>query len=445
MELEQQISYRNIIKVSVPIMVGGLSNTIVNLTDTAFLARVGETELGGAGNAGLLFFLLIIIGMGFATGTQILLARRNGERNYEAIGSLVQHSASFLLLYGVLVVTFIWLGLQSLLPLVVDSQPVAEVVLDFMEVRSWGVFFNYFNLIFLIFYVGTTKTKIIGVVTPVIAGLNIVLDYLLIFGEFGFPQLGVRGAALASNISEVVGCFILLLYTFQVHKNSEYALFKVHEIKWDRFRRIFKVSSPLMVQNFLAMGAWFAFFTIIEHLGESELAASHIVRSMYMVLIIPVFALGDTSNALTGNLFGQDKVNMVIPMLKNILVVAMATVALLQPVYYLLGDILFSPFTSDADLIALADPVLQIIFTVLFLFAVVIMGFRVISGAGKTFIALVVESCAVAVYLCSAWWVSTIEGVALWQVWMVEFVYFIVFATLVYGYIWKGNWRESKI
>ncbi|MCB0481489.1 MAG: MATE family efflux transporter [Flavobacteriales bacterium] len=440
-----QIGFISLLKISVPIMVGGLSMTLVNLTDTAFLARLGESELGGAGNAGLLFFLLVVIGMGFATGSQILIGRRNGERKYELIGHLVQHCLLFLLVYGTLLYLILRFVIGYLVPHLVDSEDVGIVIVQFLETRSWGIYFNYINLAFMIFYVGITKTRIIGIVTPLISILNIVLDYGLIFGNLGMPQMGVEGAALASNISEMAGSILLLAYTFIFFKNSEYQLFRKHPISIARYKSIFQLSVPIMIQNFLSITSWFVFFSIIEHMGEAELAASHIVRSLYMVLIIPVFAMGDTSNSLTSNLIGQKNVGLVLPMLRNISILAFATMALLQPIYYVFGKSLFLPFTSSEQIIELGDPVMQVVFTALFPFAIAIMGFRMISGAGKTLVALLIEVFVVSIYLCLAWFISTLPGIQLYQVWLMEFVYFGLFCLLVYAYIWKGNWRESNI
>ena len=95
-------------------MIMGLSMTVVNLTDTAFLGQLGPVELGGAGNAGLTYMLLIMIGMGFSSGVQIIIARRNGEKHYLSIGTLVHHTLLFLMFYGVLLQLFLINGLQPI-------------------------------------------------------------------------------------------------------------------------------------------------------------------------------------------------------------------------------------------------------------------------------------------------------------------------------------------
>ncbi len=84
--MQTNISYKGIWKLSTPIILGLLAQNIIQVIDTAFLGRVGEVELGASALAGVFYLALFIVGFGFATGTQILIGRRNGEKNYKAIG-----------------------------------------------------------------------------------------------------------------------------------------------------------------------------------------------------------------------------------------------------------------------------------------------------------------------------------------------------------------------
>lgn len=440
-----QISFRNILRISLPMMIMGFSMTIVNLTDTAFLGRVGAVELGGAGNAGLLYLLLVIIGMGFSTGVQIIIARRNGEENYGAIGSLLQHSILFLFAYGILLCVFFQWFVPYLLPYITTSKEVEDVIIRFLSIRSWGVFFNFTAISVTAFFVGITNTKIIGIITPIAAGLNIFLDYCLIFGNFGFPEMGVEGAALASNIAEGIGSFILCTYLIFLYPTQQYRLLEWQGVSWDRYRNILKISAPLMAQNFISFFSWFVFFTLIEQLGDQELAASHIVRSIYMVLIIPVFGLGDTANSLTSNLIGQGKIDDVLKLVKNVCLLSLLFSLAVQPLLFIFGSDLLIPFTSDPSLIELGYPVLKVVFSVLFLFGVVIIGFRTLSGTGKTLVALIIEIFVISFYLVVTYLLTQIEGVALYQVWYSEYFYFGAFGIIVFGYLWKGNWKNAKI
>lgn len=432
-------------RIAVPMMIMGMSMTIVNLTDTAFLGQLGPAELGGAGNAGLTFMLLIMIGMGFSSGVQIIIARRNGEKQFHKIGSLIHHTVLFMGVYGALLQLFFMYGVQYILPYLTHSDAVGDIIKQFLHYRSWGVYFNFINVTIMALLVGTAQTKILGIVTPITAVLNIFLDYSLIFGNFGMPALGVEGAAIASNLSEGVGSILMIAYLLFSFPHKKFHLFEAVSIKVKTYLNILKTASPMMVQNFVSFFSWFAFFTLIEALGERELAASHICRSIYMVLIIPVFGLGDAANTLTGNLMGENRNDLVLKMVGRVCVLSIGFALLFQPLIWFFGETLLSQFSTDQPTLDLAQQVLYVVAFVLFLFGVVVVGFRAVSGTGRTLIALLIETFVVSIYLIVTYYLTTTAGIELYQVWYAEFVYFIAFGILIFGYLWKGNWRTSKV
>ena len=438
-------SLKNILNIATPLMISGFAMTIVSLTDTIFLSKLGEAELGGAGNAVLLFTALMQLGMGFSTGAQIILARRNGEHNYSEIGSILQHSILFMLALSTLIIILIFGYMEDFTSIFVENNSVRTIIHEYLIPRSWGMIFVSFNVVFMAFFVGVTKTKIIGIITPITALLNILLDYGFIFGNLGFPQLGVEGAALASNLSEMAATIIYFAFTLFVFKHSKYHVFKIHKINWKRYKSLLNISSPVMIQNFIALSGWFIFFSIIEHMGETELATSHIVRSIYMVLIIPVFGLGDATNSLTGNLMGENKTDKIWLLIKNAHIVGLGYCVILQPLFYFWGDWLFMPFTDNPAILLIGLPTMQVVFTVLFVFTSVIIGFRVISGAGRTGVGLIMESSTVFIYLMCAYWISNLANVELYQVWTSEFIYFALFLMMIFPYLKWGKWKETKV
>src|SRR5690606_6779262 len=134
----------------------------------------------------------------------------------------------------------------------------------YINIRSWGIFFAFINFSFIAFFVGTLRTPILVYSTLLQAISNVIFDYLLIFGKFGFPEMGIEGAALASVISEVVAACYFLGFTFFKVDLKKYELFDFHAFEWKKLRRMLKISAPIMLQNFASLGAWLVFFMIIE-------------------------------------------------------------------------------------------------------------------------------------------------------------------------------------
>ncbi|MBN2237486.1 MAG: MATE family efflux transporter, partial [Bacteroidales bacterium] len=261
-------SYRKIWDVSYPIILSLLAQNLINVIDTAFLGRVGEVELGASAIAGLFYISVFMLGFGFSTGTQIMIARRNGEKKYAQVGSIFDQSAYFFLLLGMIIFLFIFFWGAPILKLIVSSNRIFEASADYLHVRVWGIFFAFGNLAFRALLVGVTKTKALGYSALIMAITNIIFDYLLIFGEFGFPEMGISGAALASVIAEAVSFLFFIFYvrfTLNIHT---FELFRFPKVNWTIIRSTLSISIYIMLQYFISVATWFSFFAIIEQMGE---------------------------------------------------------------------------------------------------------------------------------------------------------------------------------
>ncbi|HBQ57213.1 MAG TPA: MATE family efflux transporter, partial [Porphyromonadaceae bacterium] len=165
---------------------------------TAFLGRVGEVELGASALAGIIYIAIYTIGFGFSMGSQILIGRRNGEKKFHQIGEIVIQGILFLLVPALLLIAVFKLGFTDTLMRLFESENVSEAVSDYLDWRVYGFVFAFANSTFRAFYIGIARTKVLTINSLVMALVNLVLDYGLIFGNFVLPEMGFGGAALAS-------------------------------------------------------------------------------------------------------------------------------------------------------------------------------------------------------------------------------------------------------
>ncbi|MCH7535131.1 MAG: MATE family efflux transporter, partial [Bacteroidetes bacterium] len=223
--MNNSISYKKIWRISYPIILGGVAQNIVNVTDTAFLGRLGEVPLAAAGNGGIFYLVLVMTGLGFSSGGEILIGRRNGEKNYPAIGKIFSHLFYCLSAISIVFFLIIIFAIPHFIEVVSKSKDIAENTIEYLDYRAYGIFFSFINFTFRAFYVGITQTRILITNTTLMSLINVVLDYVLIFGEFGFPKMGIGGAALASVISEFVATVHFIYYTTRMN-HKKYALFE---------------------------------------------------------------------------------------------------------------------------------------------------------------------------------------------------------------------------
>lgn len=289
-------SNKEIWNVSYPILLALLAQNVVNVTDTAFLGHVGEVELGASAMGGLLYICIFTVAFGFSTGSQIMIARRNGEGRFKDVGPVMMQGCMFLLAMAVVLFGLCQWSAPVLVRMLISSDAIYEGTLDFLHWRMFGFFFSFVNVMFRALYVGITRTKVLTINAVVMALVNVFLDYALIFGHFGLPEMGLKGAAIASVMAEAASTLFCVIYTGVYVDLKKYGLNRLPSFDFSLLGRILSISCFTMVQYFLSMATWFVFFLAIERLGQRELAIANIVRSIYIVILIPVQALSTTAN-----------------------------------------------------------------------------------------------------------------------------------------------------
>jgi putative MATE family efflux protein len=438
-------TYRNIWEISYPIILGSLATTVLNLTDTAFIARVGETELGAMALATVYYFLIVMIGIALGTGAQIIMSRRAGEGDHREIGRLFDHS--FILLSGMAVLFFllsVWFS-PHFFSLILHSENILAACNGYTGMRSYGFLVTLPAIAFRSFYIGIGQTRIITYSALIMTGLNIILDYTLIFGRFGFPAMGMNGAALASVIAEIVAFIYLILYSAYKHEFRHFSLFRFAGLTSDRMQSIVRLASPVMVQNMLSMSAWFLFFVFIEHMGEHELAISNIIRATYMILMTPIWGYASAANSMVSNLVGQSRHDQVKILVKKIIHLSMFTTAVIFLVSMVSPAWLLRITTSDEVLIADSLGCYYIIIGAMFLFSVSVVLLSTVSGLGSTKAAMGIEIVNIVVYLvyvylCVMWVEARIEWV-----WFSEILYWTLMGSLSFWYLQVKNWRHIHV
>jgi len=438
-------SYRRIWKISLPIILSLVAQNIVNVTDTAFLGRVGEVELGASAIAGLFYISLFMLGFGFGIGGQILIARRNGERNYREIGKITDNSLYFLMGMGLALFLLIKFFAPAMLRPLISSDAIYQASTDFLQYRIYGIFFAFGNVLLRAFYIGTTHTRVLTYNALIMAGTNVLLDYALIFGHFGFPEMGIKGAAMASSIAEAVSAIYFFTYTFKMVDLKKYDLFSFGRFDWSIVRRTLEISVFVMLQFFVSLAAWFVFFMIVEKLGERQLAISNIVRSAYMVLMIPIFAFGSTANSLVSNLLGKGRPDQVIPVIKRIVLLNFMLIGSVVAVCAVIPRLLISVYTSDPGLLNQTLPSFYVVMTAMLFFSFSNIIFNGVSGTGNTATALTIELVTITIYLIVAYILAVYLKLAIEYIWMCEYVYFLSLGTMSFFYLRYGNWRKKII
>lgn len=442
--MRSSIKNKVIWSIAYPIIFGNLAQTLITLTDTAFLGRVSPIALGASMMAGIYYYVFSTLAWGFSIGVQIIVARRLGEGKLNRIGVIFEHGIVFVLLLSTGLFLIQHYFSDYLLEKVIQSPHIYAAAMEYMNYRHYGIIFVCFNFLFRALYIGLSNTKVISFSTLLMAGVNIFLDYVLVFGKWGFPHMGVGGAALASVCAELSALLFFIFYTLARLPLKTYALFAFHKLEGWLMKSILKLAFPTMIQKLLSFGTWFIFFVLVEHMGELPIAISGIVRSAYMLIMIPVFAFGATANTLTSRLIGAGKQSEV---MSTILKTWKLSFICILPV--LLCSIFFphsilSIYTDDISLVTASVPSLYIICVASVSMSFGMTFFEAVSGTGNTIHALWLEFIVLLVYTFSVWFFAYKIGTRVEWVWTSEITYGTIIGLVSLLYIrYKSEAKRS--
>ena len=438
-------SNKEIWNVSYPILLALLAQNVVNVTDTAFLGHVGEVELGASAMGGLLYICIFTVAFGFSTGSQIMIARRNGEGRFKDVGPVMMQGCMFLLAMAVVLFGLCQWSAPVLVRMLISSDAIYEGTLDFLHWRMFGFFFSFVNVMFRALYVGITRTKVLTINAVVMALVNVFLDYALIFGHFGLPEMGLKGAAIASVMAEAASTLFGVIYTGVYVDLKKYGLNRLPSFDFSLLGRILSISCFTMVQYFLSMATWFVFFLAIERLGQRELAIANIVRSIYIVILIPVQALSTTANTLVSNLIGAGGIESVMQLMGRIAKVSFFVVLICVALMVMIPQTFLSVYTGDATLQAESVPSLYVIGGAMLIASVANIYFNGISGTGNTQAALYLETSTLIIYAVYVCWVGLILKAPVAVCFTTEALYYGLLLLTSVIYLKKANWQNKRI
>ena len=393
-------TYKQIWLINFPVMMSILMEQLINITDAVFLGHVGEVELGASAIAGIYYLAVYMLGFGFSIGLQVMIARRNGEQNYQATGKTFFQGLFFLSGLAVLLCLLIHTVSAYLLKQLISSPEIYQAVVRYLDWRSFGLLFSFPFLAIRSFFVGITHTKALSWSAVTAVAINIPLNYLLIF-TLG---LGISGAAIASSLAEMGSLIVLCIYTGAKIDKEKYGLKPVYDGRL--LIKVLNLSVWSMLHAFISVAPWFLFFVAIEHLGKTELAISNITRSVSALFFVIANSFAVTTGSLVSNSIGARARNELFPICHKVLKLGYAVGIPLVGVALLCNRWIMGFYTDSELLIELAFAP----FVVMLLnYTFALPGYvylNAVGGTGKTKITFLFQVTTTCVYLVYLYWLS---------------------------------------
>lgn len=436
-------TYKQIWLINLPIMVSLLMEQLINLTDSIFLGHVSQIDLGASALAAMYYTAIYMLGFGFSLGAQVVIARRNGEGRHKDVGKVFFQGLFFLSAFAVVVFILFKLFSPALLRMVISSGNVYQATMQYIEWRDYSYLFAFPLLAIRAFFTGTTKTTILTANSVVMVVCNIVFNYLLIFGKAGFPKWGISGAAIGSSLAELVGLLFMIVYMWRHVDKKQYGLRAVFDIKLSL--HLLDISVWTMVRSFFCIAPWFLFFVAIEHLGECELAAANVVRSISMLFFVIVNSFATTTISLVSNLIGAKQIEKVMLTCRRVIRLNYIIGIPLMLLAFAFSGVLLRLFTNEAAVIHTAFYPFCVMLSTFIISVPAYTYCNTVIGTGNTKIAFIFQMINITIYLVYLFILSRFRNIPLAIYWSAEQLYVIVLFALSLWYLKKNKWQNKNL
>jgi len=448
-EKRLKVDTLNLLKIALPISIGTFVQFLVLLTDNFFLARVSESAINGAGNAGLTYLTFGMVIMGSATGIQILVARRHGEGN-DALQIRTGRMGWIIhLIIAISLFTSVFLLNKGFLGGFIASDIVRNVFEPFLNTRVWG--YLPFGVTYAItaYWTGLARTNLLLAVSLTTAFTNLLLDYAWIEGNLGFASMGHLGAARASLTSEILGFIVAVILMLKV----EPRFFKLPKRPdGEVIKAWLAISGPLMGQLLLTVGTWTSFFFFVEKVGSTELKISHIGRNAFMFAFVVSSGISQTTRTVVSQLIGASRSSDLTPALKRLATINLVGIIILSHGFILYPEAISQIFFNDPQDIASMSRTFSTLFIAVIGFSLSSLLLATLEGSGGTRRAFIVEMIGAGSYLAAAYYLTSpinysISNEAQFYpiefIWRVEWVYFSFIGIGSYLMLRNGKWRRG--
>ncbi|RKX90337.1 MAG: hypothetical protein DRP59_09900 [Spirochaetes bacterium] len=356
---------KKILAIGAPLLAGNLSFYLLQVADTIMVGRLGTESLGAIAMAGLFTGILTTFIWPVSVGVQVLAARRYGKVLKDAGKESLFSSEQALFVGNTLdngIVTGIIMGFISFslsfsahfwLSLLIKDPYLVPLALSYIRVIRWALPVMGIMMSIIGFLGGVRRTGYIMVVNVGGSLVNIFLNYIFIFGKWGFPPLGIAGAALGTIGAGILESLFLLGVVLFKKRIRQYRALHFRRIEPKMIFNMLKVFSPVLVQNVFALTVFLVYESIIGKIGTVYLAATHVIFSIFRInkTIVGGFARG--ASILIGNALGAEDRDDAITLMHGAFGIGSVIGGLILVIVFLAPEGIVGIFTKDPDVLAI--------------------------------------------------------------------------------------------
>lgn len=449
---------REALAIGAPLMVSMGTITLMQFTDRVFLGRHSVAEIAASVPAGITSFLFLGFFMGVASCVSVLVAQYAGACRPERVGPALWQGVWFSLAASVILAGLAFLG-GPLFAWVGHPGEVLALEIDYFFILTLGGGFVILSTTLSSYFSGLERTVPVMVVNLLGAAVNIPLDYALIFGKWGLPELGIRGAAMATVAGSAVNCLLFIaLIMCSPEARLRHKIAALPRPNREMLLRLMRIGAPAGVQFFLDILALTGFSLLVGRLGLVALSATNIAFSINSLTYLPVIGMSIAASILVGRSQGQKRPDIAQRATGNILRLSLGWMWAVGLVFVLLPGPLLDLFETTpgiaplpgtpafAEIKDMGVVLLRYVALYSLIDGVSIIYFGALKGAGDTrFVMLTMLVASTCVLILPVWFLVHTGTGGIHGPWLCLTAYIATLASSFALRFRGGHWRRIKV
>ncbi|MGN0143890.1 MAG: MATE family efflux transporter, partial [Clostridium sp.] len=351
--INEMISDKKFIKKSfaimIPVAVQAMLNTILNLVDTMMIGQLGQSAIAAVGLANKVFFVFTLLLFGIVSGSSILTAQYWGKRDIKNIHKVLGMSLAISLGGSVIFVAAGIFAPESVMRIFTPSEGTIAIGASYLAIAALSYPMTAVTNCYISLLRGVNKVKAPVIISIISIGINIILNYILIFGHFGISAMGVRGAAIATLTARIVESVCLLVYVY-IDKNPAAAKIKeLLDFNKDFVKIYFKTVSPVIANEFM-WGLGVTIYSLVYgRMGDEAVASITITQTVEQLCIVFFQGISAATAVILGNELGADELDKAEKHAVYFIVIQFMLTMIMAVIFFLLRGYIVTWFVvSDA-------------------------------------------------------------------------------------------------
>jgi MATE family multidrug resistance protein len=443
--------YREVLVIAIPLILSTATWSIQHFVDRMFLTWYSPEAIAAAMPAGMLNFSMVSIFMGTAGYVTTFVAQYYGARQFHRIGPALWQGVYISLFGGLLILCAIPFA-ESFFSLVGHSPLVQQNEVAYFEILCLGGGAYAASYALSGFFSGRGKTWPVLWVNVATTVVNLVLDYALIFGHWGFAELGIRGAGIATVVAGVFSLLMFFVLLSSGSNNDTFHTIKGWRLEKDLFVRLLRYGFPSGVQFFLEMAGFTAFVLLVGRLGIASLAATNIAFNINTLAFMPMIGCGIAVSVLVGQYLGGDKPDHAQSVVYSGFHLTLVYMVSIAAAYVLVPDVFVAPFALRADpgefseIYGYSVILLRFVAVYSVFDTMNIIFCSAIKGAGDTrYVMLITVILSVFVFVLPVYLAVVVFELGLMVAWVFATAYITLLGFIFYFRFLGGKWKTMRV